>query len=85
MKYKLIGIRPNHQQMLDMVGTPLLKITDGWIEKCYITNVKINQQKKWEFTLTEEDSFNDDEPLFINIKSVKRYCKSHQIELKAHY
>ena len=85
MKYKLIGIRPNHKQMKSMVGKSLIKITDGWLEKCYITDVKINDLNKWEFVLTNENTFVSNEPLFISVKSAKRYAKQNGIKLNAGY
>lgn len=82
MKYKLIGIRPNHQQMVEMVGKHLYRINDNEIDKVYVLNVKIGENYKWQFTLTDESSFKENEPLFISLKSVRRYAKSKGIKLR---
>ena len=80
MPYKLIGVRPSHKQMKAMVGTHLYKINYDKIEKVYIIGVRISDTtNKWEFVLTGENKPN--EPLFISIKSVKRYAKKNGIEL----
>ena len=81
MAYKLIGIRPNHKQMKEMVGTPLYKINEySKVEKIYIIGIRISDEtNKWEFTLTGENRPN--ERLFISIKSLKRFAKKYSIEL----
>ena len=80
MPYKLIGFRPSHKQMKEMVGTHLYKINYDKIEKVYIIGVRISDTtNKWEFVLTGENKPN--EPLFISIKSLKRYAKQNGIAL----
>ena len=79
MKYKLIGIRPNHKKMKEMVGTYLYRLeSDGAISKCYITGIRISESDKWEFIITGEETFKDNEPLFATIKSVKRYITTQK-------
>ena len=79
MSYQLIGYRPNHQQMKEMVGHYLFRISDGIITKAYIVGLKINQlTNKWEFVITGNK---ENEPLFKTIKSAKRYAKKNNIEL----
>ena len=80
MKYKLIGFRPNHSQMRQMVGKTLFRINEGWVEKVYITDIKIGADDKWEFVIASETSL-DNTPLFISVKSAKRYAKKHRIML----
>ena len=84
MRYQLIGIRPNHKQMKEMVGKTLLSHFVTAIEpervnikvvKNIIIGIRINEQDKWEFILDNENLFNPDEPLFANEKSMKRYLK----------
>ena len=79
MKYKLIGIRPNHKQMREI--KLLYRINFDKVEKVYVLGLRINELNKWEFILTGETDFRPNEPLFINIKSVKRYAKKNCIEL----
>ena len=81
MKYKLIGIRPNHSQMRKMVGKTLFRINDGWLEKCYITDIKIGTDDKWEFVIVSDSPLREKEPLFISTKSAKRYAKHNKIML----
>ena len=75
MKYKLIGIRPNHEQMKSMIGKNLYK-TD--LSKCYITGIQIGNNDKWEFVITGEQDFIENEPLFISVKSANRYNKQQK-------
>lgn len=85
MKYRLIGIRPNHEEMQNMIGKYLFRIVDGWLEKCYITDVVIGGREdnyRWQFVLLGEENFKENEPLFINTKSAKRYAKQNNITLK---
>ena len=81
MKYKLIGFRPNHSQMRQMVGKTLIRINNNWLEKVYITGLKIGEDNKWEFVIASDTPLNDKEPLFISIKSANRYAKKHHIML----
>lgn len=81
MTYKLIGIRPNHKEMRNMIGKCLFRIVDGWLEKCYITDIKIGKNDKWQFVLATDKPLTDQEPLFISPKSAKRYAKQHNIQL----
>ena len=81
MKYKLIGIRPNHSQMRQMVGKTLIRINNNWLEKVYITDLKIGADSKWEFVIASDTPLKDKEPLFINEKSARRYAKKHHIML----
>ena len=86
MKYKIIGIRPTHKEMKEMIGKSLLKITeDGWLEKVYITAIKINAEDKWEFEVIGENDFKENQPLFVNVKSAKRYAKQNNLPLKEFY
>ena len=80
MSYKLIGIRPNHKEMKDMVGKPLYRIVDESIEKAYIIGIRIGETNKWEFVITGNK---ENETLFYNTKSAKRYAKKNGIKLKA--
>ena len=81
MKYKLIGIRPTHDDMFKMVGEPLYRINNDSVEKVYITDIRIGKNYKWEFVFTGEETFKENEPLFISIKSVKRYLKKKGINI----
>ena len=80
MKYKLIGIRPNHAQMRCMVGKNLFVINGGWVEKVYITDIKIGSNDKLEFVISSETPLNYT-PLFVSMKSAMRYAKKHKIML----
>ena len=84
MKYKLIGIRPNHSQMRQMVGKNLIRINNNWLDKVYVTDIKIGSNDKWELVIASDTPLKDNEPLFISIKSAKRYAKKHKIMLD-HY
>lgn len=82
MNYKLIGIRPNHQRMKEMVGKHLYRLKDGNVEKVYIIGLRISDTtNQWEFRLTGESDFRPNEPLFASVKSIKRYAKQKGIEI----
>lgn len=84
MKYQLIGFRPNHREMKEMVGKTLLSYCVTAIEpervnikiiKNTVTGLGIGENGKWEFIIDNQNLFNPDEPLFTNEKSLKRYVK----------
>lgn len=81
MKYKLIGIRPNHAQMRQMVGKTLYSIYHGFITSHIIIKIEIGEDSKWKFVVTGNYDFPDDTPLFASIKSAKRYAKKNGIKL----
>ena len=77
---KLVGEpkRWNHQQMKKAVGQKMLTATvkeNGEIKVSIfylvITGVKINADDKWE--LIFDSVFPNPEPMFLNLKSLKRY------------
>lgn len=82
MEYKLIGIRPNHAQMRQMVGKTLYSINhQGIIVIHLITNIEIKEDGRWGFVITGAYDFEKDHPLFATRKSAIRYAKKHNIEL----
>ena len=83
-KYKLIGIRPNHSQMRQMVGKTLYRISYNWLEKVYIIGLTIGENDKWQFVLAADEELKENEPLFISVKSAERYARKHKIMLD-HY
>jgi len=97
MSYKLIGVRPTHEEMKKMVGTELYAINSGevnttikesnkcFIDKVLIVGIKIGANDKWEFefdTEYETFEFEENEPLFASKKSLLRYAKANNIILK---
>lgn len=55
-------------------------INGGWLEKVYITGLKIGDTNKWEFVIASETAL-ENTPLFISVKSATRYAKKHHIML----
>lgn len=55
-------------------------INGGWLEKVYITDIKIGADSKWEFVIASESAL-ENTPLFVSVKSAKRYAKKHHIML----
>ena len=84
MQYKLIGFRPNHSQMRQMVGKTLYRINYNWLEKVYIIDLAIGENDKWQFVIACDDPLRENEPLFLSVKSAERYARKHKIMLD-HY
>lgn len=81
MEYKLIGIRPTHSQMRQMVGKTLFRINNNWLEKVYVAGIKIGTDDKWKFVIASDTPLEENEPLFVSVKSATRYAKKHKIML----
>lgn len=84
MSYSLIGIRPNHDQMKQMIGESLLTYRVTAVEservnieiaKTSILGIRIGKDDKWEFIFDRENLFNPEEPIFVSEKSLKRFVR----------
>ena len=76
---KIIGKRINHKEMKSMIGDTLYLIKAAGIclvpISCLIIGIRIGENNKWEFTTDMDDIIAPNEPLFLNIKSLRRYAK----------
>jgi len=88
--YKLIGFRPNHDEMIEfvknrmwfyvLVENPLNK-EDKFIRQIRPIGLTIGENKKWQFEFADDVIFADNEPIFISLKALKRYFKARNIKV----
>lgn len=83
--YKIIGIQPTHKKMKEMLGSTMY----GLVEKpngykptpIIITGILIGKYSKWSFQFDYGTMFEDNEPIFYDLLTLKRYCRHKKIKL----